>query len=136
MSMPNTCKISQTEREVLANRLKLIAETEFNDADRLLEIWAEAQQRWRPNVGYPRRSAGLSSGGGSGEDAFDHLCEQADGFVAKTVEGIVDNLPIGYKAILTHTYLASVYAFRLDPEDALRGALTDFWRLAKAKGLA
>ncbi len=120
------------------NELADIAAEHNPAANRLLSLWAERVEAWRPTLGYPSRSAGLSTGGGSGDDAFEHLCEQADGFAARTVEGIVDNMPLPLRSVLMHVYLRSVFRYARvhDPAVVLREALDHFWGVAQSKGLS
>ncbi len=118
--------------------LMALAESLNPDAHRYLCLWAERIETWSPRLGYPRRSAGLSTGGGSGDDAFEHLCEQADSYAARTAEAIVDNLPLPQRAILIHVYLRSVFRYGRvhDPKELLAGALAAFWSIAQGRGLS
>lgn len=99
--------------------------------------WAERIRSWAPNIGYPGRAAGLSTGGGSGDDSFEHLCEEADGYAARTCEAIIDNLPDPrHRSVLSHVYLASVWRFRNPVDELLREALDAFWARARGQGLS
>lgn len=123
-------------QKIASNDLFDMAAVSHPEAHRHLVAWAEYTRQWRPNIGYPRRSAGLSTGGGSGDEAFDHLCDAADKYAAQAADAIVNALPPPYSAILCHTYLCSVFRFRNDPAEALADALAAFWVQARHVGLS
>lgn len=110
------------------------------EADRVLCIWAEWKQRL-PGVmtmGYPKRAAGFLSGGSTGEDAFEHLCEAVDIRVGTIADAIIDDLsrrsPRLGLAILNR-YIADVATMRGDPVALLAEATTEFLAEGRRRGI-
>lgn len=96
---------------------------------------------WRRNDhltdGYDERSAGLSTGGSSGADAFAHLCEPVDDWAAHVCDAIIDELPQLYRMAISNVYEASVWQFRSTAilERALIEGAAAFWVEAVKKDL-
>ena len=106
-------------------------------ADFHLSLWGE----WRRSSGgiargYPSRSAGIGSGGISGEDAFDHLCEDADRWTAEVADTVIVGMEQKHRTALSHVYEASVWrSNRGDFAELFAEAAGLFWREASRKGL-
>jgi len=75
--------------------------------DRLLQIlddWKIYDKHYKEKLGYPSRSLGMSSGGASSHEAFDHLLSDMDLQNAETLNTGINNLPDGQKAAIRHKY--------------------------------
>lgn len=101
-----------------------------------LANWGDWRRRYNGVQGYGGHSAGLASGGVSGEDAFEHLCEPVDEWAAEVCDAIIDELSVQHKIALQHVYEAAVWSFRrLSLEDVLVDAAAAFWCRAMARDL-
>lgn len=103
-----------------------------------LEIWVQWQRSWSAadELGYPKVSPlfkGVCSGAAS-EDAFEHLCEQADAFAAHAIDAVIDGLSPVEKAAIYHKHLHAVFRGR-DLDDAYARALTAIERGIVARGV-
>lgn len=107
-------------------------------ADAWLRRWADWHRSERYGMGYPDRSAGLSNAGGVGsDDAFDVMCDASDAYMCVLVDAAVADLEPMQGAALCHHYgIASVWRFRrASVDDVLPGALDDFERAARKRGV-
>ena len=76
----------------------------------LLEDWAQWQRGYRLKLGYPTKSAGIESGGGS--TSFDDLCDESDAEVMRKVDACVNDLSlIQRSAVLKRYGIAVVFRF-------------------------
>lgn len=104
-------------------------------ADFHLVNWAEFRRR-DGHIGYPSRSSGFSSGGISGDDSFEHMCEDADIRSALIADAVIDGLPVIYRVAISHVYEASVWQFkRCSLEDVFVMAVDEFWKMALRRGI-
>lgn len=62
-------------------------------------------------LGYPRRSSIISTGGISGTDAFEHLCQEADIYAAVVMDGLINDLPVKERSAINHYHLGVIYKF-------------------------
>lgn len=94
-----------------------------------LHNWGIWRRKDHVTDGYDERSAGLSTGGISGADAFAHLCEPVDEWAAHVSDSIIEGLVIQQRIALCHVYEASVWQFRSKQllEDVLIEAARVFW---------
>lgn len=72
--------------------------------------WAAWMQSDSHNLGYPGRSAVVSSGGAS--EAFEDLCERADMKSIRSTDAAVRSLPLVQQAAVYHVHLGAVFRFR------------------------
>lgn len=80
-----------------------------------LRDWADWTRQYKIDLGYPRRSAGLSSGYVS--STFDELCEPVDDARLQVINKCVYDLDTPAKqAAIFHRYLHSVYRMRDYPK--------------------
>lgn len=100
-----------------------------------LRNWRDWMRRDSLHLGYPSKSAGLHTGGISGPDAFDHLCESADEHAAIVINGVIDDLVPAESAAVHYIYLHAVYRVR-DFEAQFENAIGKIGRALFAKGLA
>ena len=105
-------------------------------ADAWLRLWATWHKRERYGSGYPDRSTGLSTGGSHSDDVFDHMCEDMDNYCCALVDAAVDGCQPIHAAAIMHAYgVAAVFRFRVPAAEILPGAMDEFERLARAKGV-
>jgi hypothetical protein len=108
-----------------------------NDTDQrvmyYLSIWVEYMRRPESSLSYPRASCGMSSGGAH---SFDDLAGQADNYAARTMETIIDDLPIPQKLAVHHFNLGAVWRpSRFNLLDEYRNAILGIGRAIVRKGL-
>lgn len=75
--------------------------------DRLLQIlddWKVYDKYHKNKLGYPSKSLGMSSGGASSHDAFEHLISGMDLQNAETIDSGIKNLPKGQQEAIRHKY--------------------------------
>lgn len=113
------------------------------EADRVLCIWGEYKRRegGAVTLGYPKRSAGLVSGGASTEDSFDELVEAADRRTGAIADAILDQMSrdgshARHVLAIWNRYLGDVARFRGDPSEILAEGCTVFLIEAKRRGIA
>ncbi len=92
--------------------------------------WGEWRRQNRGSVtrGYPSKSAGIESGGGSEE--FDHMVEREDAKAAAICDTVIDDLPVLYRAQLAAEYIERCQS-RLGQGNGLIDAQAAFWAKAK-----
>jgi hypothetical protein len=108
-----------------------------NDTDQrvmyYLSIWVEYMRRPDSSLSYPRASCGMSSGGAH---SFDDLAGQADNYAARTMEAIIDDLPIPQKLAVHHFNLGAVWRpNRFNLQDEYGNAIAGIGRAIVRKGL-
>jgi hypothetical protein len=85
--------------------------------DVLLENWAEWMRAGSYGQGYPKRTPGLRSTGGTDLDAMTH---DVDVRLARAVDAIVDGLPQNEQLAVLRAYRLTADVWRLrEPWDAL-----------------
>lgn len=105
-------------------------------ADAWLRLWAHWQQGEHYGRGYPDKACGFSSGGASTEDAFGHLCEESDNHMCVLVDAAVHDCQPIHAAAIMHAYgVAAVWRMRQPIADLLPGAMDEFERIARMKGV-
>ena len=75
--------------------------------DRLLQIlddWKIYDKHYKERLGYPSKSIGMSSGGASSSEAYDHLLSNMDLQNAETMASLINSLPDGQRAAIRHKY--------------------------------
>lgn len=105
-------------------------------ADWHLDNWRKWMRGYSYSSGYPTRSSMFNSGGISGDDAFDNLCQDADTQAARIIDSIIDGLEQRQQCAIHNIYLASVWRFRGDPVEIFCDAVEQMWRKAQVRGLA
>ena len=85
----------------------------------ILDDWKKHMKPLNHRLGYPSRSLGMSSGGESTEDEFEHMLDKMDKENVKTIHTIIfDNLPEGQKQAILAKYLNEkppiAYVWQLD----------------------
>lgn len=87
----------------------------------LLLDWADWMRGYTVKTGYPRRSIGLATDGGSA--SFDDMCAQMDNRVCGVVDSAINDLELPQQSAISHRYLASVFRFpRIDYAETLNTA--------------
>jgi hypothetical protein len=112
------------------------------EAHRVLTIWGNYKRKegGAVTLGYPRHSAGFSSGGASTEDSFEEMVEAADRRTGAIADAILDEMSLhGYaRQVLAiwNRYLGDVARFRGDPAEILIDGCRSFLIEAKKRGIA
>lgn len=113
------------------------------EADRVLCIWGEYKRRegGAVTLGYPKRSAGLVSGGASTEDSFDELVEAADRRTGAISDAILEQMSrdgshARHVLAIWNRYLGDVARFRGDPSEILAEGCAVFLIEARRRGIA
>lgn len=86
------------------------------------------QNRGSVTRGYPSKSAGIESGGGSEE--FEHMVEREDSKAAAICDTVIDDLPALYRALLAAEYIERCQS-RLGQGNGLIDAQEAFWAKAR-----
>lgn len=71
----------------------------------LLEDWALYMKHDDHNLGYPKQSIVLSSGGESSHDVFEHMIQEADSENVKIVDACIHSLPFLQKKAIYAQWL-------------------------------
>lgn len=95
-----------------------------------LQNWSYYMQKDTHRLGYPSKSLCISSGGASGEDEFDIMCEEVDIRCAQIMDGIIDSISMPQRVAVNHVWLHVKHCYpthALDYEEALEhiGKLAD-----------
>lgn len=112
------------------------------EADRVLSIWGcyKRAEGGAVTLGYPRHSAGFSSGGASTEDSFEEMVEAADRRTGAIADAILDEMGSGGYArqvmAIWNRYFSDVARFRGDPVEMLIDGCLVFLIEAKRRGIA
>lgn len=101
----------------------------------ILEDWARWQGGYSMKLGYPSKSAGISSGG---MQTFDDMCDQCDNSTMQAIDTCVSDLsPIHQAAIMKRYGIAAVFRFnRVAYEDVLITAHFELMKSFRKKGIA
>ncbi len=112
------------------------------EADRVLTIWSNYKRREGGTVsnGYPRHSAGFTSGGASTDDSFEEMVERADRRTGAIADAILDEMSLhGYTVqvmAIWNRYLGDVARFRGNPGQVLIDGCRAFLVEARRRGIA
>ena len=105
-------------------------------ADAWLRLWASWQQRESYGRSYPDKACGFSSGGAHADEAFEHMCEESDAHMCVLVDAAVHDCQPIHAAAIMHAYgVAAVWRMRQPVADLLPGAMDEFERIARMKGV-
>ena len=111
----------------------MAANDDFTRAEYFLEIWGDwcRSERWAVTKGFPKKSAGICTGGAS-ED-FETLVDREDAKAAQTCDAIIWDLPQLYRLILEHKYVlrGALKSPRGDAQERLIDAQAAFWAKAR-----
>ncbi|OIR02605.1 hypothetical protein GALL_153190 [mine drainage metagenome] len=101
-----------------------------------LHNWGNWRLGYHIVHGYRQDSAGMGSGGASGVDAFQHLCEPVDEWAARISDTVIDDLHLLHRTIISNVYEAAVWSnLRIDMEKLFIEAAVAFWNAATKKDL-
>lgn len=95
--------------------------------------WAAWMQSDSHNLGYPGRSAVVSSGGAS--EAFEDLVERADLKSIRATDAAVRSLTLQQQAAVYHVYLGAVFRLRDDPQSVYEACLPALEVEARKRGV-
>ena len=97
--------------------------------------WAKADKNEiAMAVGFPARSAGFSTGGGSSVCAFEEMVNEEDLKVLRRIDQIIGALPITFRLAIDNAYLHRVWKMRRE-SDMLLLALDAIAAEAVRKGV-
>jgi len=77
----------------------------------LLDDWAKWMHHWDPGLGYPKKSIGMSTGGSSSEDTFDHIVEESEKDAIRAVDALIHSLHNEERKAIYHRYLKTEKPF-------------------------
>lgn len=100
--------------------------------DALLAVWADWMRQPDDRLGLPSKSLGMSSTSG---DDFESLCLALDTRVARTMDALIDSLPMNERAAIEHVHLASVWRLRVPIASLVPIARASLIALALKRGL-
>lgn len=100
----------------------------------LLENWAEWMKRDAHRLGYPAKSLRIASGGESGIDEFECMCEDADSNAASMLDAIIDSISLPQRTAINHKWLKVSHHYPTQELD-LDEAYTAIIKIANKKGL-
>ena len=76
-----------------------------------LENWSVWMKGDSLRLGYPSRSMIFATGGSSGNEEFDIMCEQADKAKAREMNGLIDSLQKPYITAINHVWLKTPFCW-------------------------
>ena len=114
------------------------------DSLRWIDAWIVEWARWfrrdhrevERQCGYPKRSAGFSTGGSSSADVFEHMVDEADFKTVKAVDRCIGELDGQHYAALMNHYVGGLFNHRGDPAKILLEAVELVARMAEKKGVS
>lgn len=96
--------------------------------------WADYMKQPSSKLGYPSKSLCMSSGGSSGEDEFDIMCEEVDTKCAQAIDSIIDSISLPQRTAINHTWLGVKHCYPTQELD-LDEAYQSIKRIADKRGL-
>jgi len=102
--------------------------------DWLLGNWSDYMQQPSSKLGYPSKSLCMSSGGASGEDEFEIMCDEVDTKCAQAMDSIIDSISQPQRTAINHVWLKVSHHYptqSMDYEEAIESIL----KLAHKRGL-
>lgn len=100
----------------------------------LLENWAEWMQCPSHKLGYPSQSLCISSGGASGVDEFEIMCDGADISCAISLDSIIDSLSMPQRIAINHQWLKVAHHYPTHDMDIFE-AYEAIMRLCNKRGV-
>jgi len=97
---------------------------DYTILERLLSNWAEYMKTGGVKLGYPSKSLGISSGGQSVVNAFEHECEVQDENAARIMDTLVHDLPSNQRGVIYHHWLGCIIRVRNGEEVLLEAYVT------------
>jgi hypothetical protein len=91
------------------------------DLMRHMANWADYMKVPTHKLGYPSQSLCMSTGGGSSDDEFEHMCNEVDIHCAKIMDGIIDSISLPQRTAINHHWLGVKHCYPtqiLDIEEA------------------
>lgn len=100
--------------------------------DALLAMWALWMKAGSVGTGYPKKSAGIASGG---INCWDDLSDEIDAHTVTTVNTILHDLDHRHYAAISNFYCGKMWNYRGDETETLKAALVAFEKRAVNRGL-
>lgn len=103
-----------------------------------LEIWRDYYQinnvEQEMQLGYPKQSLVIMTGGGSSIDAFDEMCDAVDVKLALELDALIDSLKFPHRDAIHHQWLGNAKVWPTHEMD-YSDALDRLMRLAEKRGM-
>lgn len=102
--------------------------------DWLLGNWADFMRQPSSKLGYPSKSLCIATGGASGDDEFDIMCDEVDTQCAQAMDSIIDSISQPQRVAINHVWLKTFHHYPtqdLDYEEAIESIL----KLVNKRGL-
>ena len=96
--------------------------------------WSEYMKRDTHRLGYPSKSMCLSTGGASGEDEFEIMCNTADTSCAQKMDSIIDSISLPQRTAVNHVWLKVSHHYATQELDLIE-AYENIIKLAAKRGL-
>ena len=101
-----------------------------------LHNWGCWRRGYHLTQGFRADSVGMGTGGASGQDAFQHLCEPVDLWAATVSNTVIEDLELLHRTIIGHVYEAAVWHNqRINMPRVFVEAAAEFWKRAVKKDL-
>ena len=100
----------------------------------LLENWVDWMRRDTHKLGYPAKSLMIASGGASGIDEFECMCDEADSKAASMLDAIIDSISMPQRTAINHQWLKVSHHYPTQELD-LEYAYTAIIKIADKRGL-
>lgn len=104
------------------------------DLMRHMANWADYMKVPTHKLGYPSQSLCMSSGGGSSDDEFEHMCSEVDIRCAQIMDGIIDSISMPQRVAVNHVWLHVKHCYPTQELDYIE-ALEHIGKLADKRGL-
>ena len=99
-----------------------------------LQNWSYYMQKDTHRLGYPSKSLCIATGGASGDDEFDIMCDEVDTQCAQAMDSIIDSISQPQRTAINHIWLKTYHHYPtqdLDYEEAIESIL----KLVNKRGL-
>jgi hypothetical protein len=96
--------------------------------------WADYMKQPSSKLGYPSKSLCIASGGASGDDEFDIMCDEVDAQCAQAIDSIIDSITLPQRTAINHQWLNVAHHYPTQELDYVE-ALENIIRLANKRGL-
>ena len=99
-----------------------------------LSNWRDWMQHDKHRLGYPSKSLMIASGGGSSDDEFESMCNEADSHCASVINSVIDSISKPQQTAINHQWLGVVHCYPTQELD-LDEAYTAIIKIAVRRGI-
>lgn len=99
-----------------------------------LSNWCDWMRRDTHKLGYPAKSLMIASGGASGIDEFECMCDDADTNAASLLDAIIDSISMPQRTAINHQWLKVAHHYPTHALD-IDEAYTAIIKIADKRGL-